>query len=228
MSIIRGPKPENNWYLLDKNISQDRRLSWQARGLLVYLLGKPDHWQVSVEALKKETIDSVKPTSRDGIYSILKELESSGYVSRKPSRDDSGRMSGFEYVVSEQPLTPNPLTVEPLPAKRAQASIEFEQGMNQTNSHQQADDVPCDEIFEAYERVLPTKPKVKIRDDDRRKAIRSLWRKDKRFQSVEFWERYFSVVRGSTFLMGSKTFAFDWLMKPANFKKVAEGNYDNA
>lgn len=94
--------------------------------------------------------------------------------------------------------------------------------------HQQADDVPCEAIFDVYERVLPTKPRVRIRDDARRKAIRSLWGKDKRYQSVEFWERYFGVVRNSTFLMSQRTFAFDWLMKPANFKKVAEGNYDNA
>lgn len=228
MSIIRGPKPESNWYQLDKRISQDRRLSWQARGLLIYLLGKPDHWQVSVEALKKETASSVKPTSRDGIYAILKELESAGYVSRKPSRDENGRMTGFDYMVSEQPLTPNPLTVEPLTANKTQASIEFEQGMNQTNSHQQADDIPYEEIFNTFERVLPMKPKVKIRDDARRKAVRSIWAKDKRFQTIEFWERYFGVVRDSSFLSSSKTFAFDWLTKPANFKKVAEGNYDNA
>lgn len=227
MSIIRGPKPENNWYLLDKNISQDRRLSWQARGLLINLLGKPDHWQVSVEALKKETANSIKPTSRDGIYSILKELEVAGYVSRKPARDENGRMAGFEYVVSEHPLTPNPLTDEPLTAKRAQASIDFDQGLNQTNCHQQAEDVPVDEIFNTYERILTMKPRVRIRDDARRKAVRSLWAKDKKFQSLAFWEKYFSVVKESRFLCETKTLAFDWLMKPANFKKVAEGNYSD-
>ncbi len=97
-----------------------------------------------------------------------------------------------------------------------------------SSRHQQADDIPYDQIFDAYERVLPGKPRVRIRDDARRGAVRSLWRKDKKYQSVEFWERYFGVVRQSTFLMGQRTFAFDWLMKPANFKKVAEGNYDNA
>ncbi len=90
---------------------------------------------------------------------------------------------------------------------------------------QQADHVPYEEIFNTYERILPNKPKVKIRDDARRKAVRSLWSKDKKFQSVEFWEKYFKVVRESNFLRESKTLAFDWLMKPANFKKVAEGNY---
>jgi len=91
--------------------------------------------------------------------------------------------------------------------------------------HQQAEDVPVDEIFDTYERVLPNKPRVRLRDDARRKAVRSLWRKDKKFQSVDFWERYFTVVRDSKFLSENKTLAFDWLMKPANFKKVAEGNY---
>lgn len=91
----------------------------------------------------------------------------------------------------------------------------------------QADHIPYEQIFETYERVLPNKPKVKLRDEERRKAIRSLWKKDPRFQTVEFWDKYFGVVKQSPFLMGSRTFAFDWLMKPANFKKVAEGNYSN-
>lgn len=92
---------------------------------------------------------------------------------------------------------------------------------------QQADHVPYEEVFNAYERILPNKPKVKIRDDARKKAIRSLWIKDKKFQSVDFWERYFKVVHESNFLRDTKRLAFDWLMKPANFKKVAEGNYAN-
>lgn len=91
--------------------------------------------------------------------------------------------------------------------------------------HQQAEDVPFDEIFNAYERILPSKPRVRIRDDERRKAVRSLWRKDKKFQNVEFWGKYFNAVKDSQFLMERRTIAFDWLMKPANFKKVAEGNY---
>lgn len=99
---------------------------------------------------------------------------------------------------------------------------------NQKNPCQQADGIPVDEIFNAYERILPSKPRVKIRDDDRKKAVRNLWKRDKRFQSLEFWEKYFEVVRDSQWLMSKSTFAFDWLMKPANFKKVAEGNYDNA
>lgn len=99
---------------------------------------------------------------------------------------------------------------------------------NQKNPcDQQAEHVPVDQIFDIYEKVLPSKPRVRIRDDARRKAVRSIWNRDKKFQSLEFWEKYFGVVRNSPFLMSQKTFAFDWLVKPANFKKVAEGNYSN-
>lgn len=37
MSIIRSPRCESNFYVLDKQISEDKRLGWVARGLLVFL-----------------------------------------------------------------------------------------------------------------------------------------------------------------------------------------------
>lgn len=87
------------------------------------------------------------------------------------------------------------------------------------------DPIPYEAIFSAYAQALPELPQIKIKDEARRKTIRSLWRSDKRFQSVEFWGRYYGSVRESKFLMGMNAIGFDWLMKPANFKKVAEGNY---
>jgi len=63
--------------------------------------------------------------------------------------------------------------------------------------------------------------------------IRSRWNADEQFQSVEFWERFFTHVSESDFLMGRTDrpwtgCCFDWLLKPANFRKIVEGNYDNA
>lgn len=227
MSITRAPRPESNFYILDKRISEDNRLSWGARGLLIFLLGKPDSWNVSITHLREETKDTAKPTGRDGVYGLLDELITAGYVIRSQERVDSGGFSSNSYIVHEAPLPEKPDTAEPDTANPTLVSIDSNQGLKHTNRNQQADHIPFDEIFNIYESVLPGKPKVKIRDDARRKAIRSLWSKDKRFQSVEFWTKYFNVVKQSTFLMSNKTFAFDWLMKPANFKKVAEGNYSN-
>ena len=115
MSITRAARPQANFYLLDKQISEDKRLSWAARGMLVYLLGKPDHWTVSPAALIAETQGSAKPSGRDSVYSILNELVISGYVRRVQSNGCNGRFDTVDYIVSETPTphTDLPDTVEP-------------------------------------------------------------------------------------------------------------------
>lgn len=134
MSIRRAPRPESGFYILDKKISEDKRLSWAARGLLVYLLGKPDHWQVSVAALVNETGGSAKPTGRDGVYSLLRELESCGYLTKTQGRKSGGKFDQNDYIVSETPvpLPPAPLTAEPFTANPTQVNIESKQVLKKT------------------------------------------------------------------------------------------------
>jgi hypothetical protein len=112
MAIIRGPRPESNFYLLDKAISEDRRLGWAARGLLVYLLGKPDHWQVSVQALINETTGASTSSGRDTVYKLLGDLEATGYITRRQAKASAGKFAPIDYVVSEVPVRAG----QPLPA----------------------------------------------------------------------------------------------------------------
>ena len=113
MSIIRAARPISKFYVLDKRISEDGRLSWAARGLLVFLLGKPDNWKVSIAALVNETRGSSKPTGRDGVYALVRELEAAMYLRRCQGRSDGGVFDQNDYLVSEAPLTDSPLTAEP-------------------------------------------------------------------------------------------------------------------
>lgn len=106
MSIIRAPRKTGNFYILDKRISEDRRLTWAARGLLIYLLGKPDHWCVSVQALVNETADARINTRRDAIWALLKELIETGYCVRTQSRNPDGTLGDMDYAVSETPEQP--------------------------------------------------------------------------------------------------------------------------
>ncbi|WP_321939996.1 hypothetical protein [Paraburkholderia sp. J8-2] len=137
MAITRAPRPNNNFYILDKAISEDSRLSWASRGLLVYLLGKPDYWQVSVAALIADTQGARIKSGRDAVRAMVSELIDVGYVRRTPRRGDDGRMEGYDYTVSEEcaapetgnpalaPETGNPATVNPL-----QVSIDKKQGLS--------------------------------------------------------------------------------------------------
>lgn len=107
----------------------------------------------------------------------------------------------------------------------ATESGSFESG-SESDSDQQAARIPYADIFNAYAECLPALPQLKLFDDDRKQAIRRRWKSDPRFQTVDFWRRYFTFAGKSDFLMNQcKAIGFDWLLKPANFKKVLEGTY---
>ena len=67
---------------------EDARLSWKARGLLAYLLSKPDGWQV-----RSRHLETVGPDGRDSVRAGLRELEAAGYLRRDTLRDEAGRLS---------------------------------------------------------------------------------------------------------------------------------------
>lgn len=90
----------------------DERLSWEARGMMAYLLTKPDNWTV-----KPEAIETVGPAGRHKVYRILKELEGAGYFVRTKTRDTSGRWEWEQHLYedgapldADLPYTENPHT----------------------------------------------------------------------------------------------------------------------
>ncbi|NTE96720.1 hypothetical protein [Agrobacterium tumefaciens] len=116
MSIRRGPRPETKFYTLDKSISEDARLSWAARGLLIFLLGKPDNWEVSVKHLINQTQEAIgKASGRDAVRVILKELEQAGYLVSDIARNDTGAFNGMAYTVHEYPVEVSQAQEKPAP-----------------------------------------------------------------------------------------------------------------
>lgn len=100
--IHRAPR-RHQWLVIDKRTVEDVRLTWAARGLLAYLLSRPDDWVVLVKDLIKR--GNLK---RDGIYALLRELRTVGYLRYDPTRDARGRLRGGTYIVSELPLPDSP------------------------------------------------------------------------------------------------------------------------
>jgi DNA-binding transcriptional ArsR family regulator len=97
-TIVRVSRRET-FAVLDKYfIDNDDRLSWKAKGILTYLLAKPDNWRVCVADIAKRAQDGPR-----AVYSGLKELEQAGYVRRFVNRDAKGRITSWEIVVYERP-----------------------------------------------------------------------------------------------------------------------------
>lgn len=161
MSIIRAPRPDSSFYMLDKRISEDDKLSWAARGLLVYLLGKPDHWNVSVEHLRKQTEGARIQTGRDGIYALLKELIDTRYVKRgEQRRNEQGLMDSTDYIVSELPHTDKPCTDQPYTAETTLVSTDISN--NRIEQRKSMSDFRFEEFWQAYPRKENKKKALEI------------------------------------------------------------------
>jgi hypothetical protein len=233
MPIIRGPRPTSNFYLLDKRISEDKSLSWSARGLLIYLLGKPDHWKVSVAALVNETKLSSKPSGRDGVYSLLKELIVSGYLVRSQNKKDGG-FHEVDYLVNETPANPvnSPLTAlpdtdEPDTANPIQVSIDVKQVMNKAKEEQKAS---LGDVVDLYHQILgDSLPNVKTLTSSRRSQLSARQKDYPKAKDIGWWQIFFESVLDRPFLLGYNdrewSADLDFLLSPKGFAGVIEGKY---
>ena len=132
----------------------------------------------------------------------------------------------------EMPDTPAPYA----PRTVKEPSIEPSPLVEGVNSSK-VSKLKCDPqaIVDLFNQTLPGLPHVAMLTKDRRAKIKARWDESEVHQDLEFWADFFALVSASTFLMGgesgrdgAKPFraTFDWLIKPSNFVKVVEGNYN--
>ena len=103
-------KAEKEYTVIKNSLIADKSLSWEARGLVIYLLSKPDTWIV----MKRDLIEA-SPAAGKKISSILKELETVGYIKRNKFRNKKGQWEWHTWVYD----VPNP---PPIPPKRGDGS----------------------------------------------------------------------------------------------------------
>jgi hypothetical protein len=84
--------------VIDNRILEDERLSFDARGLIAFLLSKPDKWNVNVAHLEGQS-----SAGRSKVRRILRELADAGYLEYRKARGEGGRFGGTEIVIHESP-----------------------------------------------------------------------------------------------------------------------------
>lgn len=99
MATFRAIKESGNFVTVHKNFIHDNNLTFKAKGILLYLLSRPDDWQIYESEILKHTKDG-----KDSLKSGIKELEEVGYVARTRKRNDKGHLNGYEYLVYEYPI----------------------------------------------------------------------------------------------------------------------------
>lgn len=98
MSTIFRVERTGNFTVMSNMHLKDRRLSFKAKGLLSVIFSLPPDWKYTLTGFAKIAADGV-----ESVKSTVKELEKHGYVSRRQTRDERGRMSVNEYLVYENP-----------------------------------------------------------------------------------------------------------------------------
>lgn len=105
--IIRVAHDARNPYtVINRTFTEDPALSWEARGLLAYLLCKPNDWEVrSTDLIRRGN------AGRLMMRRMLQELETAGYLVRTCSRGPGGRWV-WVSTVYEAPGVGQPPPVE--------------------------------------------------------------------------------------------------------------------
>lgn len=97
---VRKDSGQLGYKILASYPANDSKLSWKARGILWYLLEKPDNWKVIIS-------DLVNKSEKDGeaaVRSALKELQDNGYIRRYQERGERGKFGTWVTEVYELPF----------------------------------------------------------------------------------------------------------------------------
>lgn len=109
-TMIRAPRDvDKGHFSCSRKPPQDKRLSWEARGVLWYLLSQPSDWEVNPKNLAQNC-------GRDKAYKIIKELESFGYLRKETVRDAKGKFIEHYHTIHELPFTENQEVDSPSPS----------------------------------------------------------------------------------------------------------------
>lgn len=97
MSTVFRVEKSSNYTVMSNYHMMDYTLSYKAKGILSEILSLPPTWDYTLAGLAALANDGI-----DSVRSGIKELENSGYIIRKQTRDELGRMSINEYTVYER------------------------------------------------------------------------------------------------------------------------------
>lgn len=112
MHIRRAPR-EQHFTIVANEVIEDRRLSFRARGVLLFLLSKPDDWRTTSDEIARDAIEG-----RDALRAAFKELVAAGYLHHRKIQGTDGRWR-TETILYDMPVehaspTPgNPSSVPP-------------------------------------------------------------------------------------------------------------------
>jgi len=95
--IIRTHR-RSEFTILPNHVLQNSQLTWEARGMLAYLVSLPENWQVHVTELSGRSPAAYSKNKR-----IIAELVATGHIVKSQKRDSAGKFKDWIFDVFDEP-----------------------------------------------------------------------------------------------------------------------------
>lgn len=128
--IFRGAKDKDHPFKAVNRATFDGSgLSFEARGVMAYVLMKPDDWELNVPDLMREG-----GIGRDKAYRIIDECIEAGYMERVDGRDKRGKFGSNDIHVHELPLPKQGEEITPEPCTEKPDAVQPDTGLPDTDN----------------------------------------------------------------------------------------------
>lgn len=144
-------KYAEHYTVIDNALIKDDRLTWKARGILVYLWAMPDDWNYREIEVAKHAKDG-----RSSLRAGLDELEKFGYLERKRRRNKDGLLADSEWMLSDKPMFDFPTLDKPTlekPTSDNQTLLSTDLLSTDLPSTKYDDDPDYSDIFQYWEKL---------------------------------------------------------------------------
>jgi hypothetical protein len=98
---IGRKRKKNGFTQISNSLLEDNRLSWKAKGILSYLMSRPDNWKVNKVDIQRKATEG-----RDSVNSAIQELKEFGYLHIYKNISEKGQFDGWIWEYDDVPFTP--------------------------------------------------------------------------------------------------------------------------
>ena len=95
---------KNGFTQISNTMLEDDKLSWRAKGLLCYMLSRPDNWKINKTDLYRRATEG-----RDALDGAIKELKDMDYLHIYRITGENGQIEGWVWEYDETPFKPEVL-----------------------------------------------------------------------------------------------------------------------
>jgi hypothetical protein len=99
MTNLGRKRKKNGFTQIDNSVFENEKLSYRAKGLIGYLLSRPNNWKFNKTDLVRRSTEG-----RDAVYKAIDELKEQNYLHIYPNRLENGMIDGWIWEYDDVPF----------------------------------------------------------------------------------------------------------------------------